>query len=516
LFSSTSSFSFGTANTLGAQPQTLGFGAPASTAAPAFNFSTTTTSSAPTSFGFGNTATSTAAAPSFGFGQPATSQPSLFGSTSFGFGAPAAGGFGTSTTAAPAFGATQGFSSFGQPQQQQQQQQALSPDETFSQSIFNVSIFGDERDTTLARWNYLQALLGTGKAFYSQSQPPVDINSQNYLCRFKAIGYNRLPGKDNKLGLVALKFNKPATQIKDQESQLIQKLSQLFGSRPNMMVHIDSTKPITDNSCQVVIYIEEKNQNSNETKRITATETAAFLNQPQLKYQLTPVGIEEAAAMIPPDEDQLKQYLDTPPKGIDPRMWRQAIADNPDPKMFIPVPLVGFNELKSRLTSQENETANHVSYLAKLEKDIGELKQRQANTSAKIMEHRRKFSELSHRILRIIVKQESTRKAGLALTPDEEIIKTKLENMHALVSAPTQFKGKLSELLSQMRMQRSQWASSGVNEYTLDKDSSDEMKNFLTMQQRAMELLIETVMKDMKDLKVITEGMSQFNTGAVM
>lgn len=358
--------------------------------------------------------------------------------------------------------------------------------------------------------------MGTGKAFYSQSQAPVDINPQNYLCRFKAMGYSRLPGKDNKLGHVAIKFNKPIAQVKDQQSQLIPKLSQLFGSRPNLMIHIDSTKSLTENSCQVVIYLEEKAPNSNETKRISATETASFLNQAQLKYQLTPMGIEEVFPLIPPDEDQLKQYLETPPKGIDSRMWRQAIADNSDPKTFIPVPLVGFNELKSRLTCQENETMNHVSYLSKLEKDIGELKQRHANTSAKVMEHRRKFSELSHRILRIIVKQESTRKAGLALTPDEEVIKTKLENMHALVSAPTQFKGKLSELLSQMRMQRSQWALGGTNEYTLDKDSVVEMQNFLTMQQRAMELLIETVNKDMKDCRIITEGMSQINTGAVV
>ena len=330
------------------------------------------------------------------------------------------------------------------------------------------------------------------------------------------MGYSRINGKDNKMGLVALKFNKPIAQVKELQQQLIPKLSQIFGSRPNMIVHIDSINALTDTSCQVVIYLEEKAQNSNETKRILATETAAFLNQAHLKYQLTAIGIEEVSAMIPPDDDQLKQYLDTPPKGIDQRMWRQAIADNPDPKAFIPVPLVGFSDLKARLNCQENETNNHVSYLSKLEHDIGELKQRHANTSAKIMEHRRKYSELSHRILRIIVKQESTRKAGLALTPEEETIKTKLENMHALVSAPTQFKGKLSELLSQMRMQRSQWASGGLNEYTLDKESSDEMKNFLFMQQKAMECLIETVNKDMKDLKTISEGMTQLNPGTVI
>lgn len=329
------------------------------------------------------------------------------------------------------------------------------------------------------------------------------------------MGYSRLPGKDNKMGMVALKFNKPLAQVKELQQQLIPKLCQIFGNKPNMMIHIDSTKALSDMSCQVVIYLEEKLQNS-ETKRITATETSAYLNQVNMKYQLTPLGIDEVFPMIPPDDDQLKQYLENAPKGIDQRMWRQAIADNLNPKTFIPVPLVGFSELKSRLNCQENEGTNHVTYLNKLENDIGDIKQRHANTSAKIMEHRRKFSELSHRILRIIVKQESTRKAGLALTPEEEHIKTKLENMHAIVSAPTQFKGKLSELLSQMRMQRTQWTSAGTNEYTLDKESSDEMKNFLTMQQRALELLIETVNKDLKDLKVISEGMSQFNTGTVM
>lgn len=331
------------------------------------------------------------------------------------------------------------------------------------------------------------------------------------------MGFSRLPGKDNKMGLVALKFNKSVAQVKDIQDQLIPKLSQLFGNKPNLIIHIDSITASTNASCQVIIYLEEKSPNSNETRRIAATETSGCLNQANLKHQLTQLGIDDVFPMIPPDEDQLKQYLDTPPKGIDPRMWLQAIADNPDAKMFIPVPLVGFGDLKSRLLCQEAETNNHLNYLSKLEKDVAEVKQRHANTSAKIMEHRRKFAELSHRVLRIIVKQESTRKAGLALTPDEEVIKTKLENMHALVSAPTQFKGKLSELLSQMRMQRSQWSAGGQNEYSLDKESSDEMNNFLTMQQRAVELLIETVNKDLKDLKTISDGMmSQINTGTMI
>lgn len=126
--------------------------------------------------------------------------------------------------------------------------------------------------------------------------------------------------------------------------------------------------------------------------------------------------------------------------------------------------------------------------MSKLQKDIEELKQRHASTTAKMMEHRRKLADLSHRILKvsviilgnwphlflnfnfqIIVKQEITRKVGVGMTPEEEILRSKLENMQVLVSAPTQFKGRLSELLSQMRMQRNQWHHAVGNGYTLDK-----------------------------------------------
>lgn len=61
-----------------------------------------------------------------------------------------------------------------------------------------------------------------------------------------------------------------------------------------------------------------------------------------------------------------------------------------------------------------------------------------------------------------------TRKVGVALSPEEEVLRSKLENMQALVSAPTQYKGRLSELLSQMRMQRNQWNLSNAVEYALN------------------------------------------------
>lgn len=534
---------FGTTSTapaFGATSTAPAFGAttttPAFGATPSFGSSVfgATTSAAPTLGGFGGFGTTTSQAPSV-FG--GTSGFGGFGTTTTTSSAPAFGGFGTTgatntgfsgfgtsfgstfgkpaTSTAPAFG---GFgTSFGQQQPQLQfqqtqlqQPQPFNPDEAFAQSIFNVSIFGDERDTIIAKWNYLQAMWGSGKSFYSQTAEPVDIVPQNYLCRFKTMGYSRLPGKDNKAGLVSLNFNKALPDVKNQQQQIVTTLNQVFGNKPNLVINVESLKPLSDTKTQLIIYVEEKSQQTpNETKRVLATELGNFLNQANVKPQLTNMGIEQVLPLVLPDEDQLKEYLENPPKGIDPRMWKQAKIDNPDAEKFIPVPMIGFNELKWRIKCQEKETDTHVQYLSKVEKDLAQLKQRHSATTAKIMEHKRKLAELSHRILKVIVKQESTRKVGMALSPEEEALRSKLENMQALVSAPTQFKGRLSELLSQMRMQRNQWSTTSGNEYTLDKDSSEEMKAFLTMQQKAMEFLIETVNNDVKALKIISEGMGQ-------
>uniref|UniRef100_A0A336MVN6 CSON006929 protein n=1 Tax=Culicoides sonorensis TaxID=179676 RepID=A0A336MVN6_CULSO len=481
------------------------FGAP-TTSAPAFGFGTNTNTTGTTGFG--------------GFGQQQQQQPL----TGFGQQKSAWPAFGTTTSQAnTGFGSNTGFGGFGstgfgqlgmQPQQQQQQQQQnipqLSADEQFLNAVFNVSIFGDERDATIAKWNHLQSIWGVGKAFFSQNQAPITIDQQNVLSRFKTMGYSKVSGKDNKSGLIAINFNKPVTTVKDMQQQVVNTLNQVFGNKPNLSIFVDSTKPLSETKAQLIFYVEEKSP-SNETRKIPAQEVYNFINSQNMsKQQLTNLGVDNIFPFVAPDEDQLKEYLENPPKGIDRRMWTQAKEDNPDPKKFIPVPMIGFQDLKWRIKCQENETESHTLYLQKVDKELSTLKQRHANTSAKIMEHRRKLAELSHRVLKIVVKQESTRKMGIGLSPEEEVIRTKLENMHTIVSAPTQFKGRLSELLSQTRMQRNQWRMVGTsNEYTLDKEAQEEMKSFLTMQQKAMAYLIEIANKDMKDLKIIQEGVSR-------
>lgn len=95
------------------------------------------------------------------------------------FAKPTLGGGGFGTFGQPGTMPTLGQPMYGQQMQQQQQPAPLNPDEAFAESIYNVSIFGDERDIVIAKWNYLQAMWGNGKAFYAKNLPPVEITPQN-------------------------------------------------------------------------------------------------------------------------------------------------------------------------------------------------------------------------------------------------------------------------------------------------------------------------------------------------
>ena len=46
-------------------------------------------------------------------------------------------------------------------------------------------IFGDERDTIIAKWNQLQAFWGTGKGFFNQQGQHVTFTPDNPFCSFK-------------------------------------------------------------------------------------------------------------------------------------------------------------------------------------------------------------------------------------------------------------------------------------------------------------------------------------------
>ncbi|XP_074650289.1 nucleoporin p54-like [Tubulanus polymorphus] len=498
----------------------LTFGAPKTTAS-GFGFGTTTTASTSGlgAFSFGTTPAATTTTTSlFGFNKPA---PTATNSFSFGTTTTQANkGFNFGTLSQPAtggFGATTGglFGAQQQPQQQQlglqqQQHQQNAILTNMASAVSLPTIFGDERDGLIAKWNQIQAFWGTGKGYFSQNAPAIDFSAENPFCRFKAVGYSCLPTNKNEDGLVALIFKKKHDEVSRNQQQVVDSLNEILGSKPNVSVCVEGLKPLPDDKSELIVYVLER-QPIGTTKRHAATDLYNYLNQAAVKQKLMQpqLSVENIFMKTGFTSEQLKQYLDSPPAGIDPLIWDQAKLDNPDPSKLIPVPMIGFSELHRRLQHQEQQTKLHQNTLDDISQCLAELQRKHSNMAARSEQYKRKYLELGHRVLKVMVKQEIYRKLGYGIQADEEQLRVMLEAIQAELNAPTQFKGRLNELMSQIRMQNQMHAIRPESSYQIDGEYLSEIKQHLSMQQEGLQHLIGIIKDDARDIITIENGLSE-------
>ena len=430
----------GTTSTFGKPAGGLSFGAPAASTAPSFggfgggSFGTTTTTSKPgglfgggtTSFGGGTT--------SFGGGLGTTG--GAFGTTGGAYGT-TGGAFGTTGgafgTTGGAFGASAGGlggttggmfgggakpGGFSAPQQLQQQpagQPGQAGLEQLYNSVLHCSLFGDERDSVIARWNMLAASTGVGKAFYSNNAPPLDLTPENPLCRFKTIGYSALPSSKSEDGLIGGVIKKKAAELSAVKDQIAGGIQNALGNKPGIKVVVDEIRDLNDGeSSQVTFYVQETGANG-QVRRVPTNEIYGFLSQPMNAQNLQKLGMTSVTPKVAFTQKQIKEYLENPPQGIDPRLWKQAQLENPDPKKFIPVPMIGFKTLQQRIAKQDQQAKMFHGRLDSVAGNISDLQKRHQDTLSKIREAKRRHLELSHRVLHVLVKQEETRKTGFTI-----------------------------------------------------------------------------------------------------
>jgi nuclear pore complex protein Nup54 len=495
-------------STFGTSTAPTGFGAASSAPsfgttgiAPAFGVAATTTSLP--SFGFGTTATS---APGFGFGSTTVA-------TGFGFGSNAASnttsgfsGFGSGTTGVTGtttFGALGGVATTGQ-QQQQQANQVVS-------AVSTPVIYTDERDTIIAKWNQLQAFWGTGRGYFNPQGQSVEFTADNPYSFFKAVGYNCLPNARNEDGLVSLTFDRKMSEVCDNQQAVIDTLQRIVVPQPNNInaqICVEGMRPLIDNKTEMVIYVQQR-ANTGVITRFVAVDLFNHLNglRQQLQSQLSVSSLVPKTGMT---SEQKKLYLDNPPAGIDVRIWEQAKLDNPDQEKMIPVPMVGFMELHNRLKHQEQQTALHQARLDLIANDIATLQNNQTDGLAKMEQYKRNQVLLGHRILKVLVKQEMCRKQGYSIQIDDEQLRARLETIYTELNAPMQFKGRLNELMSQMRMQN-QVGSSQRSEVTYQIDSTVqlELKKLLKRQQEGIGHLINIIKDDFDVLQTIETKLNE-------
>ena len=87
---------------------------------------------------------------------------------------------------------------------------------------------------------------------------------------------------------------------------------------------------------------------------------------------------------------------------------------------------------------------------------------------------------------------------------EEEKIAAKLERLQIQLSVPTQFKGRISELLSQLRL-HSQTTSSTTEKYVIDSFVQHDIHALLKQQQTGIQEMVTLLQNDLDDLVQINE-----------
>ncbi|VDM31181.1 unnamed protein product [Hydatigera taeniaeformis] len=407
-------------------------------------------------FGFGTTTSNT---PSFSFS--AVTKPGSLFSTTLGS---------SSTTAVPgslfSFPSVQGsqttsglqlgsglltHSTALQQQQQQQQQQPQQSVDAFYASLSQPMLFGDERDNIIARLNQLQAMLGMGTGYSALGT--VTYTPDNPFSRFRGIAYNVMPTSSEADGLVCMELTRAFSEVLPLKQGIQDHIFRLLGGRANYQLVIEEIRPSarSETNTEVVIKVIERLA-SGATHIVPASDLANFLCGPSTKPQLeSQLCVCRLMPELAPSASQINAYLEIPPAGFDKRVWQQAREDNPSPNRLIPVPVIGFADLKRRrdgqllFGDQQRKAVKHLLSVASA------LQAQQLCASQKIAQIKRKQIELNHRILKLLAKQTVARRAGFAISAEEEALRCALDHIWSEITAPRGLRARIQQLLPSVR-----------------------------------------------------------------
>ncbi|KAM3187048.1 hypothetical protein ACTXT7_003078 [Hymenolepis weldensis] len=427
-------------------------------------------------FGGFNTATTSTASP-FSFSAATSKSTSLFGNAFGSNTTPSKPGSLFSFQPAQTTQATSGFQlgtvSASHDTAQQQQLQARQSVDAFYASLSQPMLFGDERDSVVARLNQLQAMLGMGTGFSALGT--VNYGPDNPFSRFRGIAYNVMPTSSEADGLVCMELNKNFNEVIPQKQAIQDHIFRLLGGRPNLQLTIEEIRPCarSGSSTEIVVKVVER-QASGASHTIPASDLANFFCgstvKPQLESQLCVCRLMPELA---PSASQINAYLEIPPAGFDKRVWQQAREENPAPNRLIPVPVVEFADLKRRRDEQLLFGEQQRKSVKQLLSVATNLQAQQLSSTQKLAEIKRKQIELNHRVLKLLAKQTVSRRAGFAISAEEEALRCALEHTWAEIAGPRGLRARIQQLLPSVRSTKASASDAAKKQQSDGSDDCD-------------------------------------------
>lgn len=157
--------------------------------------------------------------------------------------------------------------------------------------------------------------------------------------------------------------------------------------------------------------------------------------------------------MVPANE----VHLYVRPQNQDEQLWNEAMRKNPDPKCMVPVLAVGFDDILKRMEIQSKQVDLHQEKLKETAARLTTV-QRQylLGTLVKLEEHKRRHTDLTQRLLRLLRYSQVLRYKGFPLNADEEQAMAQLAELSKNNDNPENLYGKMLTLWNQLQYIKSQ------------------------------------------------------------
>ncbi|OBZ88505.1 Nucleoporin nup44 [Choanephora cucurbitarum] len=480
------SFSFGTpaATATGSNTSTGGFGgfgapatsAPATTTSGFGGFGGFGTSQAPSSTpAFGTTNTTTPASNGLSFGAPVSSAPST--GLSFGNTAPSTGlSFGAPASSAPTTGL-----SFGAPTSTAPSTGFSFGNTTLTSAAPNTStaggLFGSTNNT---------ATTGFGGFGATANKPAFGTNTTTPgLFGNKPAGTTSFFGGNG----AGVGFgNQPQGVDQQRAQQVFQLMSQLEQlERTKLQPSKEGYKP--DNVWNALAKLKSWWDPADPKCRFKHY----FYN------------------VVPADQVHLYQK----PADHDQAAWDAAQAANPDPKTMVPALAIGFDDIQKRMDQQQRLSDAHNAKLDEIQILLKEIQRKsQLETTKKIEEYKRRHMQTAQRLVTLLKYAQVLRNKGLSITPDEEHMRSRLEDIQDQLQRSEQFHGKLSQLWAQLQLikesGRKYGKIDGVDEWdAVSEEKMASITKILDEQNNGVQHIIQALETDTAEIDQLHKGWSQ-------
>jgi len=179
------------------------------------------------------------------------------------------------------------------------------------------------------------------------------------------------------------------------------------------------------------------------------------------------------------------------------------MEQNPDKGHLTPVLAEGFKDLKTRLEAQHKAQTDHKKAIDDIKQYIEELKQTHTlDVTVSWEEYKTKQMNVASKVLDLMIRLELLRHRQQSIQRGEEQFRTQIENIQRELNQPDQYKSRLSEVVSRVRMQEDR----GTSAYP-QLEEEDQLQICKVLQEAGSGLgaLVTDLKKDSEALEIILD-----------